>query len=744
MATREILWNVGSLPNVIVMYLLFGVALFVGAIGLFRQAELVRSGVPAPERTGRWGSRFVDLMVWAIFQRGVVRKASPGVAHTLIYIGFLVLLFTTTMVFVDHDLGYFFRLLGLPDLNIYEGDFYLALTALSDVLGFGLLIGVGLMAHRRYAKQAEGLHSRPGDSFLLISLALLIVQGFILEGLRIHVTNDPWAWYSPIGLAVGRFFWFLSADASQTLHFLVWWFHTVTVFSVMAVMPYTKFFHILASSVNLFFRSSGRPKGTLRSPGDLETLIESGEDFSIGLGTIKDYSWKQLLDLEACTSCGRCQDACPAYRSGKPLSPKWVILDTRNHALALHSKGKLTESILPESLQRMDSQLSELLFLRGNGLLPHEDGSGYNPQGSYRAKNELVQSAALKVGANVEDRIAGEVIDPEVFWSCTTCRACVEACPVGIDHVDQIIGNRRNMVLMEGEIPSEAQGTLRALENRSNPYGPQEDRAKWLEDLGVPIVEPGGSVDYLYWVGCVSSFDPRKQKIARALVKILKAANVSFGVLGSLERCTGDPARRLGEENLFQTLAKQNIETLQSIHCKAIVANCPHCFNTIRNEYPEFGILGPDGTNPEIVHHSQLIQQLLAEGRLPLGENESTFTFHDPCYLGRYNDEYQAPRSALKAVKGLTILEMEESGSKGLCCGAGGGHFWMDMKIGERVNVLRTEQAAETNASGIATACPFCMQMLEDGIKLTGREEQLEVKDIAEVVAASLVNVSEA
>jgi Fe-S oxidoreductase len=265
---------------------------------------------------------------------------------------------------------------------------------------------------------------------------------------------------------------------------------------------------------------------------------------------------------------------------------------------------------------------------------------------------------------------------------------------------------------------------------------------KWAEGLELPIVKPGDSVDYLYWVGCVSAYDPRKQKIARSLAKLMKHAGLSFGVLGTAENCTGDPARRLGEENLYQTLAKKNIETLKSVRFKTLVANCPHCFNTIKNEYPEFGNLG-DGQEPEIVHHSTLLRRLLKENKFQLKSQNEEYTFHDPCYLGRYNDEYEAPRDSIRAVKGLKILEMESSRNKGLCCGAGGGHFWMDIKIGERVNSIRVDQAAATGAKKVATACPFCMQMMEDGVKLTNREGSLDVRDIAEVLAENLVTDSE-
>jgi len=726
-AHREILWNVNSLWGVVLMYTLMLLSLIVAGAGLLARLELWSSGRPAQDRRGNWFMRLFDLLWLGIFQRGVVRDLGPGLWHTLIYAGFLTLLFTTSMVFIDHDLG----------IKIYQGDFYLALTLASDLLGFAFLVGLGLAAHRRYIAKADRVHNRKADGFFLGILSLLILQGFLLEGLRIHVTHDAWAAYSPIGLLVSNLIWPLSEDASRAIHFFTWWFHTLTVFTLIGLLPYTKFFHVLASLLNLFFKRSAKPKGALLFEGDLEKMMEAGEEFSFGLGTIKDYSWKQLMDLDACTSCGRCQDACPAYASGKPLSPKWVVLDTRNHMLALHSMQNGHETKLPKALSNLDKKLTSALLLDSSGL--NFDGDdGYSYEKGFRAANSLVEQSARVLGKKADARIAGEVMNPDTFWSCTTCMACVEACPVGINHVDQIIGNRRNMSLMHGEIPSEVQPTLKALENRANPYGAPQDRANWLKDLNVPILKPGDKVDYLYWVGCVSAFDPRKQKIASSLVKIMKAAGLSFGVLGNAEGCSGDPARRLGEENLFQTLAKKNIETLKSVSFKFLVANCPHCFNTIQNEYPQFGNLS-DGEKPKIIHHSQLLRELLQSKKLQMKEGAmQEFTFHDPCYLGRYNDEYEAPRSALRQVPGLKILEMERTKEKAMCCGAGGGHFWMDMKVGQRVNVLRTDQAAASGASNIATACPFCMQMMEDGVKLTGRDEKMAVKDIAEVIAESL------
>lgn len=723
--TREVLWNITSTWNVILMYGAMCISLVVAGAGVFRHAEIWAGGKSEPENKESPLKRASHLIRWGLFQKGVVREKAPALIHTLIYFGFLVLLFTTTMVFIDHDLG----------IRIYNGDFYLWVTIFSDIFGFGLLVGCALAAHRRYIRQAPLLHSKWSDSFFLIMLSLLVVQGFVIEALRIHATEDPWRAYSPVGNIISRAFWGLSLESTKNLHFAVWWFHTLTVFVFIALLPYTKFFHVVSSSANLFFRNLTRPKGKLPFPGDLEKLMEGGEEFSIGLGSIKDYTWKNLLDLDACTSCGRCQDNCPAYLSGKPLSPKWIVLDSRNHTLALAAKGELSPTKLPAPLAAMDRGLTNHFLLPSLGL--HKNGEAFHYAGLTRGANQAVQNAALKIGGGADDLIAGDVIDPMAFWSCTTCMACVEACPVEINHVDQIVGNRRNLALMRGEIPSEAQPTLRALENRGNPYGPPEDRANWLTDLDVPVLNPGDAVDYLYWVGCVSAYDPRKQKIARALVTLMKRAGLSFGVLGTAEGCTGDPARRLGEENLFQTLAKQNAATLSTIKFKNLVANCPHCFNTIKNEYPDFGGLG-EGRKPRIIHHSQLLKELLASGQLKTKDSAESYTFHDPCYLGRYNEEYDAPRETLRSSPSLKILEMERSREKGLCCGAGGGHFWMDLKIGQRINAIRVDEAASTGANNIATACPFCMQMMEDGVKITNREDKMRVRDIAEVVLENL------
>ena len=728
-ATREILWNVPALTNSIIMYAVLTLSLVVGGIGIFRRGELWLSGSKTGEYDGSLVDRFFDLFSDGLLQHRVNREKTPRTFHTLIYLGFLVLLFTTTMVFIDHDLG----------IRIYKGEFYLVVTLLSDLFGAGVFIGCAIAAHRRYLGENKSLTKSRSDGLFLGVITLLVIQGFVLEGLRIHATQDPWAIYSPIGLLFAKFFWGIPNSIAREIHFATWWFHTITVFACVAALPYSKFFHIFSASANLFFRRKVRPAGALPFSGDIEKLMEGSDEIKFGIENISDYNWKQRLDLDACTSCGRCQDVCPAYKTGKPLSPKWLILDTRNHMLGLHAEGKInSRSFLPKPAKELDQNLTKDLFLKRIGLEEKDGGLVYS-EPTTRSENQLVQNAVGILARSETDRIAGDIINQDVFWSCTTCMACVEACPVGINQVDQIVENRRNMVLMHGEVPAEAQSTLRRIENQGNPFGDAADREKWFADLDITPLKPGDTVDYLYWVGCLSAFDPRKQKIARALVKIMKAAGLSFGVLGKAEKCTGDPARRIGDENLFQTLAKENIATLSSVNFSNLISNCPHCFNSLKNEYPQLGSIHGDNPAPRFIHHTVLIDELIRSGQIKLSKtNDQKYTFHDPCYLGRYNNEYEAPRRALASVPGVEIEEMEQSRSKGMCCGAGGGHYWYDMKVGERVNLVRIGQASKTGASKVATGCPFCLQMMEDGVKLSSKEGELSVQDIAEIVAEAL------
>jgi Fe-S oxidoreductase/nitrate reductase gamma subunit len=709
------------------MYLFFAVSLIVAGNGIYQRIQLWSHGKSDSSRFLNIAQRLPVLFRYVLLQRKTNRAKTAMGFHSAIFYGFLALLFTTTMVFIDYDLG----------IKIYHGNFYLFVTVLSDTFGFLLFCGTSYAIYRRKILKPDLLHSSPVDFILLYFLLLLVIQGFTLEGLRIAATNDQWALYSPVGYIFSFAFWGLSLGSLTFLHFALWWFHTITVFVFIGIIPYTKFFHIISSSANLFFAEIDKPKGALKSPGDIELLLETAdENFSLGIDTIEDLTWKQRLDLDACTSCGRCQEICPAYNSDKALSPKWLILDTRNHMLYLQSKNNISinspHSILEpllSLLQKLDSFLLKILYL------PVKDPENYS-SAFVRSNNKKVNEAALQLGTNSTASLAGEVMNSDVFWACTTCRACMEVCPVSIEHVDLITEVRRNLSLIKGEVPSDALNSLKAIETRGNPFGPSDDRFSWATGLDVPLIKEGDQVDILYWVGCISAYDKRKQSITKSMVKILNAANLSWGMLGNLESCSGDPARRLGEENIFQGAAKKNSALLRSISFKTIVANCPHCFNTIKNEYSQFGGIG-DGVN--VIHHTQLISELIENKKLSLKNKlDDNMTFHDPCYLGRYNDVYDEPRDILVSIGNKSVIELDDSKQRSMCCGAGGGHFWMDLNEGKRINTMRMEQVIKTNVNTVATACPFCLQMLEDGNKLVNKEDTIRVRDIAELVAEAL------
>jgi len=739
-ASRPIYWNLPSIYNQVVLYVIFAISLLVFANGVLQRIALWNKSSNSSAKRPITSKRLLWAIVNILFQRKVSQDSKAGIFHALIFLGFMVLFITTTAVFLQHDLG----------IEVFKGYKYIILTVGSDAFGLLFLLGIGLAYKRRYIDAPDKLHSNAGDRFMLAMLAWLVVQGFLLEGLRIHSTEDPWAHFSFVGLAVSKFFWATSIPAAEIIHFSIWWLHAITFFVFLALLPYTKFFHIIASSLNLFFIELDKPKGALRSPGDiaslLETAMESGaEDFSLGTANFYDLNWKTRLDLDACTSCGRCQDVCPAYNTGKILSPKWLILDARDHMLSLHSKdlierkdekGEDTKQSSPlksilAALKKIDSALINIFHLKESPSL--------HPETYRRTDRPLPQgSPKTELGMNPDALFGGGVMDEDVFWSCTTCRACMEVCPVAIEHVDLIVETRRNLLLIQGSAPAEAQPILRAIESQGTPIGTSDTRADWTKGLSIPFVKEGDSVDILYWVGCISAFDTRKQKIAKAMSEILNASKVSWGMLGNLERCTGDPARRLGDENTFQQSAKSNIEMLRSLNFNRIVTHCPHCFNTIKNEYPDFGNISD--APYEILHHSTYLQELISNGEISLEPgSEKNITFHDPCYLGRYNDVYEEPREILVQLGTKRITEMKSNKKKSMCCGAGGGHYWFDMKVGERVNVKRVEEALETGSDTIASACPFCMQMLEDGIKLSDKEDTIQVRDIAELVRERMI-----
>jgi Fe-S oxidoreductase len=537
------------------------------------------------------------------------------------------------------------------------------------LFGLGSLV---LAFYRRYVTRPSRLDNRLDDFISLAFLFLILGTGLIMESLRLSIIGKDIQAWAPIGKVLASLIhtFGLSISTKGFLAMLFFRIHFFLVLGFIAYIPYSKLFHIVSSPLNMIFRS-------LESKGALTHMdLEDEEAESYGVSKIKEFTWKQLLDLDACTRCGRCQDHCPAHLTEKPLSPKDIILDLKNH---LHKQGKKAD-----------------------------------------------EAPAL----------VGNVVQEDTLWACTTCRNCMEHCPVYVEHVDKIIDLRRYQVLMESKFPEELMEAFRGLEKNSNPWGLGFDaRVDWVEELDVPILSEmqGEEIDYLFFVGCIRSYDDRNKKVSKAMARILNHLGIKFAILGMEEGCCGDPARRAGNEYLYQTLAQTNIETFNRYKISKILTTCPHCYNTIKNEYPQMGF------SCDVKHHAEFLSELIGSGHLkPDRAIPKKLTYHDPCYLGRYNGIYKAPREVLHAIPSLDIREMKRSGKESFCCGAGGGWMWMDEKIGKRINIQRLEDALSIDPDWITTACPFCITMFDDAIKSKDKEESLQIWDIAEIVEQAL------
>ncbi|MFQ5924433.1 MAG: heterodisulfide reductase-related iron-sulfur binding cluster [Dehalococcoidia bacterium] len=665
MPTREVLWNIGH--YVYILYFLLIPLAIVLAYAVNKRYRLWRLGKP-DNRLDNLGQRIWSFVVTGIvdvlIHRRFLREPYPGMIHFLIFAGVLVSFAATVIVSTTYyALG---GLVGAP---------YLGLSFVVDVFGILLLIGVIIAAFRRYIQRPDRLDNKAEDAIALALIFLIVLTGFIIEGLRIAALNPPWEVWSPGGWMVAKIFGGLSEGTLLTLHASFWWFHVALSFGaiVYIALTFSSLAHIVVAPFNVLFRSM-RPKGAL-VPIDLETAE------TYGVAKINDFTWKQLFDLDSCTRCGRCQDNCPAYLSGKPLSPKKVTQDLKRHWLEMGPR---------------------LLAKKGNG--------------------------------NPDTSLIGDIITEDEIWACTTCRACHEACPAFVEHIDKLIDLRRNLVLEQAVIPDTAEGVLRCIEDRGHSCrGTTATRMDWCQGLDLKLLSEDRDVAVLYWAGCAATLEDRNMKVAGAFARVLKAAGADFAIMGEEETCCGEPARRLGNEYLFQMQALKNIETLKGYGVKKVVVTCPHCYNTLKNEYPQFG------GEFEVVHHSQFIAQLLEQGKLKLINGVGqTITYHDACYLGRHNDIYDSPRNILKAIPQLHMVEMERRRSKSFCCGGGGGRMWMEESIGTRINEMRTDQAIKTKANILATCCPYCLQMFEDGIKAKEASECLKAMDVAELVESAI------
>jgi len=667
---REILWN---LPHsaAVVMYALLGVILLIAAWGIYERIRLYRGGRKEREdRLDDPAGRLLDVLRIGLGQKKVLERKVGGVMHLAIYSAFLVLFLATCLVAVEFDLG----------VPILDGTFYLVFKLFVDTFGLLLLGGIAVALVRRYLFRPAGL-TRDGDDLLqLLLIGAIGATGFLVEGLRIAATNPSAAKFSYVANAIAPFLRGAEIESLLSAHRALWWTHLLLAFGFLASIPFSKMLHLGAGAASIFLRTS-RPKGALQPIPEIE------EEETPGVVDVEDFSWKQLLSADACTKCGRCQDECPAFAAEMPLSPRDVVLKTRD-------------------------QMSRDLYW---GLVPS------------------AASIDKKSGKPIVPAFSKEVLTPDEIWSCTTCRACMEACPVLIEHIDMIVDVRRGYVA-GSKIPDTARTALRKMGDTGNPWGlPQDDRVQWSKGLDVPFAADRKEFEYLYWVGCAGAYDPRNQKVTRTIVSLLNRAGVSYATLGSEEICCGESARRLGEEGLFQLgMVEMVRELFSSYKFRKVITQCPHCFNTFRNEYPQFGV------NVEVIHHSVLIRDLVAQGRLsPSKPINRLAAFHDSCYLGRHNDLFDAPREAVLSVPGITLNEADRNRERGFCCGAGGGGMWLELP-GKRINHLRFDQLMRTGANTTVSSCPYCLIMFDDAVKFHDLEESVQAKDIAEIVAESL------
>jgi Fe-S oxidoreductase/nitrate reductase gamma subunit len=631
--------------------LLIGLALVIMVRGLSRRWSSWRMG-QEENRSGDWAGLFTYIMG----HKKILKNRNPGIAHLIVFWGFMIPL----LIIIIAQFNF-----TIPPIPAQ------ILSLLTDILGIALLAGTMFFLIRRIRSTRQG--GPKNAIFSLFILLLVLVTGFLTEGTRLSIMHPKFTWESPFG-------WLLSIGLPTSPIFmqLMIRIHFFAVLFFIAALPFTFIRHLAAAPLNVFYRRKN-------SRGELKWI--SLDEGPIGANTIKDLSWKQLLDAEACVSCGRCEDNCPASISGKPLSPRKVIQDILEQM----------ESSARNSVKTIDSTLPLL-----------------------------------------ESRITADEI-----WSCTTCMACVEHCPVFIEPMDKIIDMRRYQIMGKGLLPAEAKTMIRNLEIYGDVHGKGiAHRGDWALNLDVPpIAAEGLNQEILLWVGCSGTFHPRYQEVSRAMVHILRTAGVRFAMLGKDELCCGDPARRLGEESLFLELAQKNIHRLITYHAKKIVTLCPHCFNTLKNEYPHIRSDSPSGEklSIEVVHATEYVMNLIEKNRIvPKYQIGKRVAIHDPCYLGRINHVYEPPREIIKSLPEIQLKELKRHHENSFCCGGGGGRMWMNEHLGRRINLIRAEEVSEAEVDLVGTACPYCLMMLDDGVKALEKEKPPKVLDIVEIVASSI------
>jgi Fe-S oxidoreductase len=693
--------------------------------------RLITSGQPAPDRvenvTKRTGSALGNQLVEVLGQRKLLKWSIPGAAHAAVMYAFLIL----ATVYVE---AYGVLLSRDPKWHLLFIGQWGPLGFLQDLIAVLALVGLVVFSIIRFKNTPKklGRRSRFSGSHLggawvvLIMIFNVIWTMLLFRGASEALGNLRYGKWAFASYAVGKLFGGpTDSHAIEVVEHIGLLLHIGVMLVFLIIVLNSKHLHIFIAPLNVMFKRPGStdalgPVKQMMSEGKpltLDDVDEMDEDTTLGIGSIQDFSWKGLLDMASCTECGRCQSQCPAWNTEKPLSPKMLIMNLRDHAFAS------APYLLADSDEKRAALPEAVIAEAGRPLVGATEGEPWHPTG-------------------------GAVIDDDVLWSCTNCGACVNQCPVDIEHVDHIIDMRRYQVLVESNFPAELNGLFKGLENKGNPWNMNPNaRMEWAQGLPFDVKVIGDDVadldevEWLFWVGCAGAYEDRAKKTTRAVAELLDMADVSFAVLGNGETCTGDPARRAGNEFVFQGLAQQNIATLTETKAKKVVSTCPHCMNTIKNEYKQFGL------ELEVVHHTQLLNRLVREKKLtpvaaPAGSGNRSLTYHDPCFLGRHNQVYAPPRELLEVIPDAELKEMPRNSERSFCCGAGGARMWMEETIGERVNVNRTREAVETGADQIAVGCPFCRVMLSDGLveeQSAGRaREEVEVLDVAQLLLASV------
>lgn len=736
--SREVFFNLGG-PHGVVRLIVYAIALLVMAAFVYllvKKIKVWRLG-QAEKRTDKIVTRLWGVVQYVLLQAKILKEMLPGVTHFFLFWGFGVLFVGTALIVIQED----FTLL-LFDARFWYGAFYKWYSLALDIFGLLALVAIIVFAVIRYIVRPKRLDNKATDAIGLALIFLILVSGFVNEGLRMAATelspnpkvaamsevlaksgdeflrempeltddqliakanenpafkgtpisdenvyllrngyyyNPELAMWSPVGMTLANAFnSTMTENGILNFHRVNWWVHLLLAMGFIVYLMVGKLMHIVTSSLNVFFRKL-EPKGALKPIEDMENAE------CYGVAYAEQYTWKQLMDGDACTRCGRCQDNCPAWLSDKPLSPKKIVNDTNDN-----------------------------LYERA-------------PQLFKKVASEEVKSKLL----------IGEANELDAIWSCTTCLACVENCPVMIDQVQKINEMRRCKVLMEGDMTKELTAALQNMEKNSNPYGfGFHERGNWAAELPIKTLAEDPDVEYLYYVGCAGSFDDRYKRVATAFVKIMAQAGVKIGMLGQEEGCCGDSARRAGNEYLFTMLAQTNIETFKNYNVKKIVTTCPHGYNCLKNEYSQF-----EGGTFEVYHFTELVLDLIKKGRIKLTkpvDGISEVAYHDSCFLGRYNGLYDQPRQIIKSIPGAKVVEFSRNKSKSYCCGAGGARMWMEETIGKRINHVRTQDAIDKEYKTLGTACPFCLTMLSDGIKELGKGESMQAFDVLELVMKSM------